>query len=112
MAELAYRKANDRYYVEIDGVKVGWVLKIGSQWAFYATVHDALKGTQLAAGFSTRRDAVMQGLSSLQIRHLGRIAVLNLETIKDEYVSIPEADLKDLWNQLMNEKYPLTKEAP
>lgn len=98
---------NHRYYVEVDGVKVGWVLKGSDGWRFYATVHESIQGTLLASGNKTRRDALLEGLSTLRIRHLGRVYILNTSTWRDEVAYVEEDTLEALWARLLDEKYPL-----
>lgn len=96
----------DRYYVDIDDVTVGWVLKNDDGWAMFATVYDWAKATLLTSGNSTRRDALMEGVSELGIRHLGRVVRLNTETFKEETVAVDTDALKALWERLLDEKYP------
>jgi hypothetical protein len=96
-----------RYYVSVNGVKVGWVTKIQDhEWRFYATIEDSIKGAILASGERTRREAVREGLATLRIRHCGRIMRLNLETVRDEYVWFEEDVLKELDARLLDEMYP------
>jgi CYTH domain-containing protein len=90
-----------RYYVSVNGVKVGWVTKIQDhEWRFYATIEDSIKGAILASGERTRREAVRESLATL------RIMRLNLETVRDEYVWFEEDVLKELDARLLDEMYP------
>lgn len=108
---LTLRKADGRYYVSVNDVKVGWVLKNSDGWSFYSTVYDSLEGRRLSWGNPTRRDALMEGLSELRIRHGGRVRILLFEpSVRDEWIYVPEADLKALWERLLDEKYPTLKE--
>lgn len=100
-------KADGRYYVTVDGVRVGWVLKAHDGWAFWAKVHDALTGTILASGYATRRDALIEGLSSLRIRHLGAVLILNHETWNDEYAYVDTDLLRRITDGMLDQKYGL-----
>lgn len=100
-----YRKATDRYYVALDGVDVGWVLRLSDGWAFYATVRDPLRGERLASGNRTRREAVREGLCMLRIYHLGRVVRLNMDTIRDEPVYFDNLQAVDA--ALLDQMYPL-----
>lgn len=104
--KVSYRKADYRYYVSIDGEKVGWVTKLDKgEWIFYACVRDSLRGERLSIA-STRRDAVMEGISNLEIYHRGWLVRLNMETVRDEEYQIDPAKLRALWDQMLDEKYP------
>src|SRR5262245_26243203 len=105
---LKLSKGDGRYYVYIDGGKVGWVLKASDGWRFYAPRFDAFQGHQLCGGAATRRDALMEGLSSLRIRHSGRIVHFNHDTLRDEVVALDEATLLAIYDRLLDEKYPMS----
>lgn len=111
-ARLTYRKGDCRYYVAVDGTKVGWVSNLSGEWRFYATTDDSLRGTLLADGYKTRRSAVREGLATLRIRHLGRVIRFNYETCSVETVYIPEATLRELDDRLLDEMYPMPKGTP
>lgn len=109
LKSLKLRQADCRYYVSIAGQQVGWVLKSSSgprPWLFYATVSDSIKGT-LLAGADTRRDALMDGLSTLRFHHLGRVTHWNWDTHQEEWFFFDDADLKAIQDALLAQKYPL-----
>lgn len=97
-----------RYYVFLDGEKVGWVLKdYEGRWAFYASVRQWAKGERLAGGEKTRRDAVAEGLSSLRIWHGSGIRHLNMETMEEEWRVFDGKRLEATWDHLLDLKYGL-----
>lgn len=106
MTALTLTKADSRYYVSIGDLKVGWVLRSsdGRWWHFYATIRDSIEGTRMATE-RTRRDALIEGLSSLRIRHLSRVVILNHDTWKDEFRYLDEDVLKAEVDRLVDEKY-------
>lgn len=75
---VKFRKGTDRYNVELDGERVGWVLKTREGWAFYATIEDAIAGKRLALE-PQRQQAVEEGLGMLRIYHLGRVFTIDLD---------------------------------
>jgi hypothetical protein len=109
-AKVTFRKADSRYYVSIDGVKVGWVLNWndGKGWSMWSTVRDSIKGERMATGYKTRRDAVMEGLSNLRIWHGGGVMILNMETVQDELFVFSTATLQAITDRLLDEKYPMS----
>lgn len=91
---VTYRRADSRWYVDVDGRQAGWVYRdTEGTWTFVAPVRQALTGERLAAGYRTRREAVREGLGVLRTRHSGAVYRLNLETIRDDLVVIPRASL-------------------
>lgn len=110
LKSLKLRQADSRYYVSIAGQQVGWVLKDSSGpspwWLFYATVNDSIKGTLLASS-PTRREALMDGLSTLRFHHLGRVSHWNWDTHQEEWFFFDDADLRDIQDALLAQKYPL-----
>lgn len=105
-----YRKhagrGGTRYYVDVEGTQAGWVCKsYDGTWDFWATTVRSLEGNCLIRGCRTRRDAVIEGLSSLAAFHSGLTWRLNMETVRDEAVIIPTDVLRQAWEQLLDEKY-------
>lgn len=106
---VTYQRSDSRYYVSIDGDQVGWVSKssLDGTWRMWATVNESIQGQVLASGCKTRRDAVLDGIGSLRIWHLGLIHRLNLDTYKDERFVFPEATLRAVEELLLDQKYPV-----
>lgn len=104
---LTLEKGDNRYYVFVDGIKVGWVSNLTGSWTFWSPVRDSIEGTRLAEE-STRRDVIAEGLSTLRIRHGGWVKALDPEHPgRDTDVVIPEARLRELWDKLLDLKYGL-----
>lgn len=102
-----------RYYVHLDGEKVGWVCRYSDDrtWAFYACTRRWAEGERLTYGNATRRDAVMDGLSHLRIYNLGRVVRLDDESL-DEVVHYFDNDRLDAtWQAQLDAKYPMAVEA-
>lgn len=99
------RKADCRYYVTVDGVTVGWVLKNSDRWTMYATVREAMKGEIVGAG-QTRNEALWEGLGTLRIRYYGRVFVLNHETWKEDAAYLAEAVLEGAATEVLYRMYP------
>ena len=72
-AKVTYEKRGDSWLVYLDGVEVGATRKNDDGWAFYCSVKHPYFWTVLASGEMHRRDAVIEGLTRLRVRHHGRI---------------------------------------
>lgn len=85
--EVTYRKADARYYVDLDGVEVGWVCKDsdGRGWSFWANVRDSIVGERMASA-SQRQVAVEYGLGRFRIFHFGRVFRLDFDRESDTYM--------------------------
>lgn len=96
-----------RYYIAINGTRIGWVNNFGDAdgWSFYAPVREVFRGQCLARGFRTRRDAIAEGLSQLDIHHYGRLFRPNPDTYRDETFTVNLLVLRAACRRLHNEKY-------
>jgi hypothetical protein len=74
--EPTYRKADARYYVEVDGHRVGWVHRdvystygVGTrvEWVGYVSAPSSLEGTRVVKD-STRRGAAQEVVTTIAIR--------------------------------------------
>lgn len=83
---VTYTKGDQRYYVALDGVRLGWVLKAhDGGWKVFATVRNATEG-QCIGWDRSRQAAVEDALSTLAIRHGGRVVRLDLDRDSDTYM--------------------------
>lgn len=103
---VTYTKSDSRYYVHLDGEKVGWVIKTSLGWLFYACTDKWATGTKLAES-RTRRDATMDGLSALRIHHYGRIVRLSEDCMDEENVWFDHDRLDATWQALLDEKFKI-----
>lgn len=108
--QITYRKVDSRYYVDLDGVQVGWVVKADkSEWTFYATVRESTKGERLGIE-SQRQSAVQEGLSTLRIRHFGRVFRLELDRNSESFmddvpVYFKYERLEATWRQMLDDRF-------
>lgn len=108
--KVTYRKGDDgRYYVELDGVKIGWVNKIGNGWRMLACADRAMQGLLLSCSEATRRDAVIEGLSTLRIWHGGRVWRFDVETLQDTAVWFDVDRLNATEHALLDEAIGATR---
>ena len=82
---VKYSRRDSRYYVTLDGIKVGWVSKGHDGWSFWATTTDSIQGDRLSTE-PQRGIAVEEGLSNLRIRHMGRLFHLDMDRDSDTYM--------------------------
>ena len=111
-SKLHLRKADQRYYVDIDGVKVGWVAK-GSdkRWTMWAKVDSSTKGTVVATNCKTRDEALYDGLGHLRIYNLGRVVCYDHDALCDTVVFLDEDVLVAIDQEITRRRYPWVAEA-
>lgn len=77
--QVTYAKGDSRYYIHLDGEKMGWVSKSSDGgWKVWACLTDTIQGTVIGWD-DTRKGAVEDALSTLAYRYNGWIVRLSFE---------------------------------
>jgi len=110
--QLHLRKADARYYVSIDGVKIGWVSKNhDGSWTMWATVESNTRGTVMARGYKTRNECLWDGLGHLRIYNLGRIVRYDFDALVEVIHYVDEESLRAIERGLLIKINPFAAEV-
>lgn len=103
--QLRKSNADRRYYVAVDGIRVGWVSKGHEGWTMWATTETGAKATIVATGSKTRTACLWDGLGHLRIHNLGRVFGMN-ENYDEVAQYVTESTLRAIESDLLAQMHP------